>query len=262
VELLPIQEIGDTYDKNEYHWGYMPANYCSPESSYAQIPELGSQIKELQDLVAAFHQHGMAVIMDVVYNHVGEPNHLLHIDKQYYFHLEKEGNLSNWSGCGNDLRCDTLIGRRLIIDSLAHLVETYNVDGFRFDLAELIGVDVLKEIEVALKRIKPSIILIAEPWSFRGHIALDLKTTGDAHWNDGYREFLRDYQLGQGNQDGLRYFLCGSLDHLTVWPAQSINYVESHDDFCWLDKITENPDHFGMHPTANDRRRTYLMVAI
>jgi pullulanase len=262
VELLPIQEFGDGYDKNEYHWGYMPVNVFSPESSYARIPELGSQIEQLQDLVAAFHRHGMAVLLDVVYNHVGEPNHLLHIDKYYYFHLDEDGTLSNWSGCGNDLRCDTPMGRRLIIDSLTHLVRTYDIDGFRFDLAELIGVEVLREVEASLKRIKPSIILIAEPWSFRGHIALELKTTGYTHWNDGYREFVRDYLMGQGNQEGLRYFLSGSLGHLTAWPAQSINYVESHDDFCWIDKITENHDHFGVRPTANDRRRTHLMVAI
>lgn len=262
VELLPIQEFGDRYDKHEYHWGYMPVNLFSPDSSYAQVPELGSQIEEFQSLVAAFHRQGMAVILDVVYNHSGEPNHLYHIDNHYYFHLDREGVCSNWSGCGNDLRCDTPMGRRLIIDSLIHLVDSYDVDGFRFDLAELIGIEVLQEIEAALKRVKPSIVLIAEPWSFRGHIALDLKSTGYAHWNDGYREFLRDYLMGQGNQDGLRYFISGSLDHLTAWPAQSINYVESHDDHCWLDKITENPDHFGVHPTANDRRRTHLMVAI
>ena len=76
----------------------------------------------------------------MVYNHVGKPNHLLFIDKYYYFHLNNGNDLMNWSGCGNDLRCDTPMGRRLIIDSLKHLVEAYDVDGFRFDLAELIGI--------------------------------------------------------------------------------------------------------------------------
>ncbi len=262
VELQPVQEFGDNYNKDPYHWGYMTTNFFAPESSYAQVPECGSQIEELQELVAAFHRHKIAVLLDVVYNHVGEPNHLLHIDKAYYFRLEDAGNLTNWSGCGNDLRCDTPMARRLIIDSLTHLVETYDVDGFRFDLAELIGIDVLREIETALKRVKPSIVLIAEPWSFRGHIALELKATGFASWNDGYRDFLRDYVLGQGNQDGLRYFMNASLSHLTEWPAQTINYVESHDDRCWIDRITENPDHQGAFPTPNDRRRTHLMVAI
>jgi pullulanase len=262
VELQPVQEFGDSYDKHLYHWGYMTANFFAPESSYAQVPECGSQIEELQELVATFHRHNIAVLLDVVYNHVGEPNHLLHIDKEYYFRLDEAGALTNWSGCGNDLRCDTPMTRRLIIDSLTHLVETYDVDGFRFDLAELIGTEVLKEIEIALKRVKPSIVLIAEPWSLRGHIALELKSTGFASWNDGYRDFLRDYVLGQGNQEGLRYFISGSLAHLSAWPAQSINYVESHDDLCWIDRITENPDHQGVFPTSNDRRRTHLMVAI
>jgi pullulanase len=262
VELQPVQEFGDRYDKGPYHWGYMPANFFAPESSYAQIPEYGSQIGELQQLVAAFHRQQIAVILDVVYNHVGEPNHLLHIDKQYYLRLDEAGNLTNWSGCGNDLRCEAPMMRRLIIDSLTHLVETYDVDGFRFDLAELIGAEVLREVETALKRVKPSIVLIAEPWSFRGHIALALKSTGFTAWNDGYRDFLRDYVLGQGNQEGLRYFINASLDHLTAWPAQTVNYVESHDGLCWIDRITENPDHQGGFPTPNDRRRTHLMVAL
>lgn len=262
IELQPIQEFGDSYDKTTYHWGYMPTNFFAPESSYALAPENGSQIGELQELVSAFHRHGIAVLLDVVYNHNGEPNHLYNIDKGYYFQLDHAGNLTNWSGCGNDLRCDTPMGRRLIIDSLTHLVETYDVDGFRFDLAEIIGVEVLSEVETALKRVKPSIILIAEPWSFRGHIALDLKATGFASWNDGYRDFLSDYVLGQGNQEGLRYFMGGSLGHLSAWPAQTVNYVESHDDHCWIDKITENPDRQGTFPTPNDRRRSHLMVAV
>jgi pullulanase len=262
VELQPVQQFGGYDARHGYHWGYMPVNFFAPESSYALVPELGSQVEEFQALVAAFHRQGIAVIMDVVYNHIGDPNPLLFIDKHYYFQLDESGNLTNWSGCGNDLRCDTPMGRRLIIDSLIHFIETYDIDGFRFDLAELIGVEVLKEIEAALKRVKPAIILIAEPWSFRGHIALALKSTGFASWNDGYREFLRDYVMGQGNQAGLRYFVAGSLDYLSAWPAQSVNYVESHDDLCWIDKITENPHHRGDHPTANDRRRTHLMLAV
>ena len=262
VELQPVQEYGDHYAKEQYHWGYMPVNFFAPESSYALVPELGSQIEEFQELIETFHAHGIAVILDVVYNHVGEPNNLLHIDKQYYFQLNDEGELTNWSGCGNDFRADTPMGQRLIIDSLTHLIEAYDVDGFRFDLAELIGVSVLREVEIALKRVKPSVILIAEPWSFRGHIALALKSTGFAFWNDGFRDFIRDYLMGQGNQEGLRYFMAGSLGHLTAWPAQSINYVESHDDHCWIDKVTENPNHWGEHPTPNDRRRTHMMLAI
>jgi pullulanase/glycogen debranching enzyme len=260
IELQPIQEF-DNRQPEDYHWGYMTVNYFSPESSYALESKKASQIEEFRGLVEDFHEADMAVIIDVVYNHVGEPNHLLFIDKFYYFHLDDANDLINWSGCGNDLRCDTPMARRLIIDSLKHLVETYDVDGFRFDLAELIGIEVLHEIEVELKKVKPSLVLIAEPWSFRGHIQDELKETGYASWNDGYRESIAKYVLGEGNQDMIRYFLSGSPSS-TRFVAQTINYTESHDDHCWLDRITERPKFDGSNPTVLDRRRTHLMAAI
>ncbi|MGC6455195.1 MAG: alpha-amylase family glycosyl hydrolase [Coraliomargaritaceae bacterium] len=260
VELQPIQEF-DNVHADEYHWGYMTVNYFSPESSYASDPARASQIEEFRGLVQDFHAQDIAVILDVVYNHVGEPNHLLFVDKYYYFHLDEANDLSNWSGCGNDLRCDTPMGRRLIIDSLKHLIEVYDVDGFRFDLAELIGIDVLREIEQELKALKPSIILIAEPWSFRGHIQDELRETGYASWNDGFRDGIASYVLGEGNQEMIRYFLSGSQG-TSRFAAQTINYTESHDDHCWLDRITECADHNGASPTWLDARRTHLMASI
>lgn len=260
VELQPIQEFDNT-DTEEYHWGYMTCNYFSPESSYASAPEQASQVEEFRELVQAFHEAGIAVIMDVVYNHVGEPNHLLFIDKYYYFNLDDSNDLMNWSGCGNDLRCDTPMGRRLIIDSLKHLVQAFGVDGFRFDLAELIGVDVLREIETELKKVKPEIIMIAEPWSFRGHIQDALKASGYASWNDGFREGMVKYVRGAGNQEMIRYFLSGS-PNVSRFAAQSINYTESHDDLCWLDRITESPHNNGRVVQLIDRQRTHLMASI
>lgn len=261
VELQPVQQF-DSKTREEYHWGYMTNNYFAPCAWYAQKPELGSQIAEFRDLVDAFHEQGIAVILDVVYNHVGEPAFLTYIDKDYYFALDKEGNLVNWSGCGNTTRAASAMCTHLIIESLKHFVEVFDVDGFRFDLAELLGVEVLAQIEHELKALKPGIITIAEPWSFRGHIASDLKHSGWAFWNDGYRDFLVDYMRGEGNQEGIRYFMSGSLWHLTSFPSQSINYVESHDDFCWIDRITEQANHNGCHPTHNDRARTHVMFAI
>ena len=261
VELQPLHEF-DNQTRAEYHWGYMTANFLAPASAYARDAAHATQVKELQELVAAFHRQGIAVVVDVVYNHVGEPAHLLFIDKLYYFELDDAGALANWSGCGNDLRCRSAMTTRLIIDSLVNLIETYGVDGFRFDLAELIGVDVLRAIEAAVKKVKPDVILIAEPWSFRGHIAGALRDTGWASWNDGYRNFLREYVHGRGAADKLEYFLKGSPWHFAYWPAQTVNYTESHDDRTWLDMITENGDNNGFHPTLNDRRRTHLMAAI
>jgi pullulanase/glycogen debranching enzyme len=261
VELQPVQEF-DNRTPEEYHWGYMTNNYFAPESSYALDPLHASGIAELQELVAAFHRRGIAVILDVVYNHVGEPAHLMLIDKLYYFEMDSAGQLSNWSGCGNDLRADAAMAKRLIIDSLTHLVELYGIDGFRLDLAELLGLDVLKDVEVALKRVKSDIILIAEPWSFRGHIAGQLRDTGWASWNDGYRNFLRDYVRGGASREAFEYYLKGSPWHFAKWPAQTVNYTESHDDRSWIDMITENHGHNGSDPTANDRRRTHLMAAV
>ncbi|MGB0371604.1 MAG: alpha-amylase family glycosyl hydrolase [Opitutales bacterium] len=261
IEIQPLQQM-DKVKPQRYHWGYMTVNYFSPESSYAISPEAGSQIKEMQELVKTAHSKGLSVILDVVYNHVGEPNFLYFVDKLYYFETDPNFNLMNWSGCGNDLRCGAPMVKRLIIDSLIHWIEYLGVDGFRFDLAELIGVDVLKEIEEELKKVKPSVILIAEPWSFRGHIGSQLMNTGYASWNDGYRNFVYEYVLAKGNQDGIKYFLKGSRNNFARFPAQTVNYTESHDDRCWLDRITENSDNNGYLPLLVDRRRTHLMMSI
>jgi pullulanase/glycogen debranching enzyme len=261
VELQPVQEF-DSVAPEEYHWGYMPVNWFAPASSDALDPERASQIRELQDLVAAFHRRGMAVLLDVVCNHVGLPAHLMHIDKLYYFEQDSMGGLANWSGCGNDFRAHAAMARRLIIDSLTHLVEVYGVDGFRFDLGELLGVEVLRDIEIALKRVKPDVVLIAEPWSFRGHIARELQSTGIASWNDGYRDFLREYVRGRETPERFKHFVMGSPGSFAAWPAQTVNYTESHDDRTWIDAITENADGNGQQPTLNDCRRTNLMCAI
>jgi pullulanase/glycogen debranching enzyme len=261
VELQPVQEF-DNKTTEEYHWGYMTNAFFAPESSYCLAPADASGVRELQQLVKAFHGRGMAVLLDVVYNHVGEPAHLLAIDRLYYFEQDLEGNLANWSGCGNDVRAGAAMAKRLIIDSCTHLIEAYGVDGFRFDLAELLGLDVLKEIEAALKKVKPGVILIAEPWSFRGHIAGALRDTGWASWNDGFRNFLKEYVQGAGSAERLEYFLRGSPWYFAKWPAQTVNYTESHDDRTWIDSITENPGFDGTTPTPNDVRRTHLMASV
>ncbi len=261
VELQPVQEF-DNKTPEEYHWGYMTNNFFAPESSYSLDPARASGVRELQELVRAFHRRGIAVLLDVVFNHVGEPAHLMFIDKLYYFEQDKDGKLANWSGCGNDLCVRSAMATRLIIDSCTHLIEAYGVDGFRFDLADLIGVDVLREVEASLKNVKPDVVLISEPWSFRGHIAGALRDTGWASWNDGYRNFLTDFVRGGGTRGGFEYFLKGSPWHFAKWPAQTVNYTESHDDRTWIDIITENAGYNGFSPTANDRRRTHLMAAI
>ena len=261
IELQPVHEFESESDQ-EYNWGYMPVDFFAPCSRYAMASHTASQIGEFQELVEAFHEKGIAVILDVVYNHVGLPRHLESIDRQYYFMLDPSGQHLDWSGCGNTLDCQRPMLRRLILDSLMNWVEMYDVDGFRFDLAEILGIDQLREIESSLRDVKSEIILIAEPWSPRGHLGRALRTTGFSSWNDGYREFLRDYLMGEGNAAAMRYYLSGSTGYLTKFPTQSINYVESHDDFCWIDRITENENRNGMFPTEGDGRRTRILAAV
>jgi len=261
IELQPVQQF-DSTTKGEYHWGYMTTNYFAPSAWYGIDPGKASQNDEFLDLVETCHFHELSVIVDVVYNHVGVPNFLAHIDKAYYFYLDDKGEHMNWSGCGNTLNAESAMTRRLIIDSLIHFVRAYDVDGFRFDLAELLTVETLKLISDALKAEKESIILIAEPWSFRGSIQWDTRLAGFAFWNDGFRGTIADYVKGQSNADALTYYMKGSLDHMAAWPAQSVNYTASHDDRCWIDKITTNNDYNGSNPSQLDIKRTHLMAAI
>lgn len=262
VELQPIHEF-DTIDPKEYGWGYMPVNYFSPASQYASNAAKASQIAEFRAVVEAFHAVGLAVILDVVYNHVGEPNFLQYIDKEYYFLLNTDGEYLNFSGCGNTMDPDTPMSRRLMRDSMVHFAEVYDIDGFRFDLGELLGLQCLGYLEEEIKKVKPSTFLVAEPWSFRGHIASHFKDTiGVAFWHDGFREFMCEYLVGKGTPESLKYFMQGSRDTLTAFPAQTVNYVCSHDDRVWIDKITENRDFDGSYPTPNDRRRSHLMAAM
>jgi len=261
VELQPVQQC-DSVTQEEYHWGYMTTNYFSPSSTLSLDPDSASGIDEFQKLIKAFHSQGIAVLLDVVYNHVGVPEHLLKIDRIYYATSDRAGRLMNWSGCGNDMRARASMVKRLIIDSCLHFIHVYGVDGFRFDLAELLGVEVLRDVAFALQQAKPNVVLIAEPWSFRGHIAGALRDTPWSSWNDGYRNFIKSYCLGQGSAETMEYYLKGSPWYYAKWPAQTVNYSESHDDRTWIDSITERHDGNGYDCTPNDIKRTHLMAAL
>lgn len=100
--------------------------------------------------------------------------------------------------------------------------------------------------------------MIAEPWSFRGHIGEALRSTGYASWNDGFREFMLSYALGRGNFDGFKYFISGSRGGYASFPAQTVNYLESHDDKCLLDRISPSPET----PSEEDLRRYKLAYAL
>ncbi len=245
IEFLPLTEY-DTESSTDYHWGYMPAHFFALSSCYGTPEEFQLSVKTL-------HDANVAVILDVVYNHTGIKNALNKLNAAYYFRHEENGFLTNASGCGNDLRTESPFVRKLILDSLLYFIDTFHVDGFRFDLAELLGYDTLNYLSKELKKRKQDIILIAEPWSFRGHIAYALKGTDFSIWNDGFREFIFDYVNGRGNCEGVKYFIEGSTAYLCATAQQSINYTESHDDYTWIDRLELN---------SESKRKTHCMFAL
>lgn len=259
VELQPIYQF-DAKSKEEYHWGYMPVNFFSPSSEYASQPHLAEE--EFKEMVLALHDAKIAVILDVVYNHVGIPNHLLNIDRELYLMTDELGRLTNHSGCGNDLRCDAEPVKQLIIDSLKHWVKNYNVDGFRFDLAELLGIDLLMEIERELRAINPRIILIAEPWSFRGRLPTCANETCYSLWSDRCRESLLTFVTKGTEKDQILLLMQGKLDMENLLPWQSIQYVESHDDYSFIDRICSNSKNGGTDPSDLEVFQAKLAMVI
>ena len=246
VEFMPLTEF-DAHSPNMYAWGYMPAHYFALSHTYG-TPQ------EFQALVQMLHARGLAVILDVVYNHAGKMNDLLRWDEKAYFRHNSDGTRTNCSGCDNDLRTEHPFVQKLIIDSLLHFLKFYRVDGFRFDLAELLNVDVLRKIETHLRAYKKDIILIAEPWSFRGHIAYQLRDTTWSCWNDRFRESVYHYIEGNGSAGELAYVMGGCIPDPFENAFQSINYTESHDDYTWADRIGGDAETV--------RRKTHMMFAI
>ncbi|PHX58585.1 MAG: hypothetical protein CK522_03450 [Opitutia bacterium] len=258
LELLPCTDY-EREGPEEYHWGYMPISAFAPAMPYAWDDNKSVNATEaFRDLVRACHEAGLAVIMDLVLNHFGAPNALQAIDPSYYYRVDAEGKLSNWSGCGNDVRAEAPMFRRLVLASLQHWTQTLGVDGVRLDLAELLGTPLLREIEEDFRAQRPEKILIAEPWSFRGYIARDLDHTTWTSWDDAFREFLPSYVRGHAHASDLLHQMAACAFR----PAARLRYAQSHDDMAWLDRITEQPGADALEPTASDILRTRLMHVI
>ena len=271
VELLPVQEFGNIEldyknpalrqynDWNPYcrnHWGYMTTGFFAPESYYASDGSLtpggwsgtaGSGIGELKAAVRSLHRRGIAVIMDVVYNHVSnyDLNPFKYIDKKYYFRLDENGQFVSGSGCGNDFKTERPMARRMIVESLLYWMREFHIDGFRFDLATLIDGKTLDVITQETRRLNPDVILIAEPWGGGKYGQEEFSARGWAAWNDIFRNgvkgqnprdghgFIFGKWQGGNSAESLRRYVTGTLradGGPFFMPAHSVNYLESHDD--------------------------------
>ena len=239
IELLPVAEFEN--GEFEHNWGYATAYFFAPEASYGSEPLKGSQYYEFKSMVNELHRQGFGVILDVVYNHIGEPNVFQGLDRKYYFRQDQTHQLSNFSGCGNDVRTEAPMMRRLIVENILYWMREHHVDGFRFDLAELIDMETLLEIEREARALNPNVLLISEPWSFRGDHKQRLRGTGWSAWNDEFRNAVRDFVRGHGDRDRVKRVMVGSGDLWCDRPVQSINYLESHDDMCLADELSSHP---------------------
>ncbi|RYR47540.1 hypothetical protein Ahy_A07g033472 isoform B [Arachis hypogaea] len=273
VELLPVFE----FDELEFQrrpnprdhmintWGYSTINFFSPMSRYASAgggPVNAS--REFKLMVKALHSAGIEVILDVVYNHTNEaddPNpyttSFRGIDNKVYYMLDNDGQLLNYSGCGNTLNCNHPVVMELILDSLRHWVTEYHVDGFRFDLASVLcrGTDgsplnappLIRAIakDAVLSRCK----IIAEPWDCGGLYLVGSFPNWDrwAEWNGKYRDDLRKFFKGDAGMKGsFATRVAGSSDLYKVnnrRPYHSINFVIAHDGFTLYDLVSYNCKH-------------------
>ncbi len=261
IELLPVNEFSESEDP--YNWGYSTVYYFAPESDYATAPEKGSAYYEFKQMVDDLHAQGFAVVLDVVYNHVGGPNVFALLDKKYYFRLHPDLSYYNHSGCGNDIRTEAPMMRKLIVDNILYFMKEFHVDGFRFDLAELIDMETMMAIRDAARAYNPKVLLISEPWSpGRGENKYQLRGTGWSAWNNDFRYAAKDFAMGWGNRDWLQNSVFGSVNTWAVNPLQPVNYLESHDDKAFADEISSAPGQDGRKLNDKDAARNRLAATI
>jgi glycogen operon protein len=263
IELMPVHSFVDDRRLVERglrnYWGYNSIGFFAPESRYLAT----DSINEFKTMVKTLHSAGLEVILDVVYNHTAEGNHLgptlslKGIDNSSYYRLEPDNPryYKDYTGTGNTLNMRHPRVLQLIMDSLRYWVLEMHVDGFRFDLAatlarELHEVDRLGAFldiihqDPVLSQVK----LIAEPWDVgEGGYQVGNFPVGWAEWNDRYRDTVRAYWKGDGGVAGdLAYRITGSSDlyaHSGRRPYASINFVTAHDGFTLQDLVSYNEKH-------------------
>ena len=276
VELLPVHEAvseGFVQDRGlSNYWGYNTLGFFAPEQRYAASKARGGQVNEFKQMVKALHQAGIEVILDVVFNHTCEGNHLgptlawRGIDNPTYYWLDEHdaSRYRDFTGCGNSLDASHPQVVKLIMDSLRFWVSEMRVDGFRFDLATTLArgpsgdFDARSDFFAAayqdpvLSRVK----LIAEPWDLgHGGYRLGNFPLGFAEWNDRYRQTVRRFWRGDGGQVAdLGYRLTGSSDFFRLSarrPSASINYVACHDGFTLHDLVSYGRKHNELNGEEN-----------
>jgi isoamylase len=278
IELLPVHEFANDLNPGALpvgweaaidepphgnYWGYMTYGYFAPDLRYSSDKTHGGPTREFKRMVGSFHDAGLEVYLDVVYNHTGEGGiwdatgdtaELLSFrgfDNADYYALTP-GNRYYWdsTGCGNNLNASTRVVQRLILDSLAYWSRVMGVDGFRFDLATVLGrsapgfqfeggAALLKEI--AEQAAADDIEIIAEAWDLGGSFVGDFPS-GWAEWNGAYRDAVRGFLKGDGNTYAFMTAVNGDYSRFVDQggPHKALNFLTAHDGFTLLDLVSYN----------------------
>ena len=277
VHILPSYDYGSVdetrLDQPQYNWGYDPVNYNVPEGSYSTDPyDPVCRIREFKQMVQALHNAGIAVILDVVYNHTYDIDHsnfqLTYPD--YYYRKTHSQSYSNGSGCGNETASEKPLMRRFMIESVKYWYNEYRIDGFRFDLMGCHDIETMNTIRQELSKLDPSIFIYGEGWS-AGACALPneqlgmkaniSQMPGIAAFSDEIRDGLRgpfddDKKPGwlggaPDCEESIKFGIVGAIAHPQVdmtkvnyskapWatePTQMMSYVSCHDDMCLVDRL-------------------------
>ena len=271
LELLPIFEFDEFEGSRDdgkggklmNYWGYSTVGFFAPKAGYAASGRFSMQSDEFKNLVKELHQNGIKVILDVVFNHTAEGNEngpyisFKGLDNNMYYILTPEGYYYNFSGCGNTLNCNNPIVRNLILDCLRYWVGMYHVDGFRFDLAAILGRDpsgapmanppLLESL--AFDPILKNAVLIAEAWDAGGLYQVgNFPAYGRwAEWNGKYRDDVRRFLKGESGLAGaVASRITGSEDiYDRYWRGDcaSVNFITCHDGFTLYDLFAYNDKH-------------------
>ena len=270
VELMPVFEFDETMDLREVdgrrllnYWGYNTISFFSPNTSYTAALEYNREGGELKSLIRDLHENGIEVILDVVFNHTAEGNErgpvisFKGFDNNIYYMLTPDGNYYNFSGCGNTLNCNHPIVQQMIVECLRYWTVDYRVDGFRFDLASILGRNedgtpmnnppLLQRL--AFDPVLGNVKLIAEAWDAGGLYQVGSFPAWKrwAEWNGRYRDTLREYLKGGSWAAGeASRRITGSHDLYGGSYAgynSSVNFLTCHDGFTMYDLYAYNQKH-------------------
>src|SRR5579859_1894165 len=270
IELMPVYEF-DEFENSKVnqqtgemlynYWGYSTVGFFAPKAGFASTGKRGMQVDELKTLIKELHRNGIEVWLDVVFNHTAEGNEqgptisFRGIDNRTYYMLTADGYYFNFSGTGNTLNCNNPIVRNMVLDCLRYWASEYHIDGFRFDLAAILGRDqngaplsnppLLESL--AADPILAKCKLIAEAWDAGGlYLVGAFPAYGRwAEWNGKYRDTIRRFLKGDDDQlNALAQRVTGSPDlYSTRGASASINFITAHDGFTLYDMVSYNDKH-------------------